>query len=198
MPCKKPVFVITGAAGSGKTTVAKYLRDTYQMARVITHTTRDPRPGEVDGTDYYFETPATFNKRHLLEKVEYDGHLYGSSYEGLAAGWANHPADVIVLDTAGALTYHQALGDQAVVIFLTVSHPQTLANRIKARGDQLAAVKSRLTSDEYRRDQFLPDYLTGIAHVVVNDDWKQTTASLDTLVAQVAPAVVQSSRSTKA
>ena len=100
---------------------------------------------------------------------------------------------MIVLDTAGALTYHQALGDQAVVIFLTVSHPQTLAKRIKERGDQLDAVKSRLTSNEYRRDQSLPDYLKGIAHVIVNDDWAQTTQSLDALVAQVAPGVVQSS-----
>ena len=182
-----------GAAGSGKTTVAKYLKDTYQMAKVITHTTRAPRPGEVDGVDYYFESPTSIKDRHLLERVEYDGHLYGSSYEGLEAGWAKHPADVIVLDTAGALTYHQALGDQAVVIFLTVSNPQTLAKRIKERGDQLDAVKSRLTSNEYRRDQSLPDYLKGIAHVIVNDDWAQTTQSLDALVAQVAPGVVQSS-----
>ncbi|WP_432226538.1 guanylate kinase [Limosilactobacillus fermentum] len=189
----KPVFVITGAAGSGKTTVAKYLKETYQMAKVITHTTRAPRPGEVDGVDYYFESPTSIKDRHLLERVEYDGHLYGSSYEGLEAGWAKYPADVIVLDTAGALTYHQALGDQAVVIFLTVSHPQTLAKRIKERGDQLDAVKSRLTSNEYRRDQSLPDYLKGIAHVIVNDDWAQTTQSLDALVAQVAPGVVKSS-----
>ena len=59
------VFVIAGAAGSGKTTVAKYLHDRYKMERVITHTTRASRPNERDGVDYHFETPATMNKLHL-------------------------------------------------------------------------------------------------------------------------------------
>lgn len=120
------VFVITGAAGTGKTTVANYLRKKYDMAKVITHTTRLPRANEKDGVDYYFETRSSMQKRHLLEQVEYDHHLYGSSIEGLENGWRHHQFDVIVLDTKGALTYRAKLGDQAVIIFLTVSHPQQL------------------------------------------------------------------------
>lgn len=54
------VFVITGAAGSGKTTVRDYLHDQYKMARVITHTTRAPRAYERDGVDYYFEDDKSF------------------------------------------------------------------------------------------------------------------------------------------
>ena len=45
------VFVIAGAAGSGKTTVAKYLHDRYKMERVITHTTRASRPTEREALD---------------------------------------------------------------------------------------------------------------------------------------------------
>ncbi len=57
---KNRVFVITGAAGSGKTTVRDYLHDKYKMARVITHTTRPPRANERDGVDYYFEDDKSF------------------------------------------------------------------------------------------------------------------------------------------
>lgn len=182
---KKHVFIICGAAGSGKTTVANYLREHYNMHRVITHTTRVPRPGEQDGVDYHFEDDASMARRHLLEKVTYDGAQYGSSYEGLEEGWQNGQDCVIVLDTAGALTYHRELGSQAVIVFLTVSKMTVLAKRMTQRGDQRSAIESRLSSKEYRRDLNLPADLAGIAHVITNDQWKATCQKLDQLIDKV-------------
>ena len=176
------VFIICGAAGSGKTTVANYLQKHFAMHRVITHTTRAPRPGEQDGVDYHFEDDASMARLHLLEQVTYDGAQYGSSYEGLEEGWQAGQDDVIVLDTAGALTYHQQLGDAAVIIFLTVSQLTVLAERMTQRGDQQAAIASRLHSKEYRRDLHLPMALDGIAHVITNDHWTTTRQQLDQLV----------------
>lgn len=178
------VYVIAGAAGSGKTTVANYLQDQYHMQRVITHTTRPPRPGERDGIDYHFESEQSMRQLHLLEEVEYDHHHYGSSMESLEAGWKTGHDDVIVLDTAGALTYHQKLHERVVIIFLTVSKLTVLANRMQRRGDQAAAITSRLQSREYHRNLNLPDYLQGIAHVVVNDDWSATKRQIDQLIEQ--------------
>ena len=181
---KKKVFVITGATGSGKTTVARYLKKHYDMFKVITHTTRTPRSNERNGIDYYFEDQQSMEKLHLLEKVEYDHHWYGSSLEGLQKGWQNHDYDVIVLDTKGAITYKEKLDDQAVIIFLTVSRLNKLAERLKARGDLKAAISSRLNSNEYRRDLTLPRQLKGRAHVIVNDNWKRTTKALDRIMRQ--------------
>lgn len=92
---------------------------------------------------------------------------------------------MIVLDTAGALTYHQQLGDAAVIIFLTVSQLTVLAERMTHRGDQQAAIDSRLHSKEYRRDLHLPAALDGVAHVITNDDWAATRQQLDQLVSKV-------------
>lgn len=181
----KHVFIICGAAGSGKTTVANYLRKHFSMHRVITHTTRAPRPGEQDGVDYHFEDDVSMARLHLLEQVTYDGAQYGSSYEGLQEGWQTGRDDVIVLDTAGALTYHQELGDAVVIIFLTVSQLTVLARRMTQRGDQQAAIDSRLHSKEYRRDLHLPAALTGIAHVITNDRWAATQQQLNQLVGKV-------------
>lgn len=181
---KGRVFVIAGAAGSGKTTVAKFLHEHYQMERVITHTTRPARPNEQDGVDYHFETPDSMAKLHLLESVEYDHHLYGSSLESLEEGWQTGHDDVIVLDTKGAATYHQKLGDRVVIIFLTVSHIGALAKRMVKRGDRLQAIKSRLKSPEYHRDLHLPAELDGIANVVVNDSWMKTKKALEQIVRQ--------------
>ena len=182
---KKHVFIICGAAGSGKTTVANYMCEHHHMHRVITHTTRQPRPGEQDGVDYHFEDAASMARLHLLEKVTYDGAQYGSSYEGLQEGWQQGQDCVIVLDTAGARTYHQKLGDQAVIIFLTVSQLKVLAKRMTQRGDQHTAIESRLHSKEYRRDLNLPSELAGIAHVITNDQWAATCQQLDQLVGKI-------------
>ena len=178
----KRIFVITGPTGSGKTTVSHYLKARYGVPQVITHTTRAPRNGEVDGRDYYFETPASFATKHYLEDVTYSGNQYGSSREGLAAAWEKSPFISIVLDTAGAITYARELGETAVVVYLEVPDQTALVQRLTKRGDQPARIKKRVASDEYRRDQQLPAGLVGHATAVVNDDWQDTKQQLDHLM----------------
>lgn len=181
----KKIIILCGAAGTGKTTVQTYLQTRFNLARVVTHTTRLPRKGEVNGRDYYFETPASMAKLHLLEKVEYDHHQYGSSKEGLERALADHPGAVIVLDTKGATTYQQVLGEQVVVVFLTVSPSTDLGHRLANRGDDPAKIHSRLTSAEFQRDLSLPMALQGKAVVINNDDWEQTKRRLDQLMVSV-------------
>lgn len=176
------VFVITGAAGSGKTTVRDYLHDQYTMARVITHTTRAPREHERDGVDYYFEDDKSFFDNHFLESVHYAGHYYGSSYEGLENAWEKSPFATIVLDTAGAITYKEKLGDKAVIIFLQVGDTGELQRRMHGRGDNADMVAKRINSKEYNRDLQMPYELQGKAYKVVNHDWQQTRAQIDRIV----------------
>ena len=57
--------------------------------------------------------------------------------------------------------------------------------RLEKRGDDVAAVKARLASDEYQRDTQLPTELTNVAKVVVNDDWQTTKQAIDEIVKEV-------------
>ena len=169
----RKVFVLTGNTGTGKTTVANYLNEFFEMPKVITHTTRAPREGEVDQVDYYFETEASFKQNHYLESVTYSNYHYGSSHEGLARAWEKNPFIT------------QELGDEAVIIYLTVSEENDLLTRLEKRGDDVTAVKERLASQEYQRDAALPEALRGVAHVVINDDWETTKEEINQIVKQV-------------
>jgi guanylate kinase len=179
---QRKVFVLTGNTGTGKTTVASYLHDYFEMPKVVTHTTRPPREGEMDQVDYYFETNDSFDNNHYLESVAYANYRYGSSWEGLERAWEKNPFISIVLDTAGAETYARELGNEAVVIYLTVTEPEELIDRLEKRGDEMAMVRERLASAEYKRDIALPEALRGIAHVVINDDWEATKTQINEIV----------------
>lgn len=181
----KKVFVITGATGVGKTTIARYLQENYHMPRIITHTTRPPRNREKQNIDYYFETPASFKEKHYLERVAYAGFQYGSSYEGLNHAWEKSDYTTIVLDTAGAVTYARELGNQAVILFITVAHPDTLIERVQVRGDNPDLVTRRITSPEFLRDVKLPEALENTAYVIKNDDWAVTKTNIDLIVQDV-------------
>ncbi|MFT8469863.1 guanylate kinase [Oenococcus sp.] len=182
------VIVITGASGAGKTSVARYLWVKYGVPRVITHTTREPREGEIDGVDYYFETAQTWNDNHFIEEISYSGHRYGSSYEGLERAWrksrqSNHPGIIsLVVDTIGAITYRQTIKEQAVIWFVTVSDVTGLQKRLIARGDDPKHVLERTSSSDFERDMHIPDELAQDATMIVNDDWQLTQKTVDQVI----------------
>ena len=79
MKDKGLILVISGPAGSGKSTVNRYIRENEDYVFSISRTTRYMRPGEVDGEDYYFVTKEYFQKKieenDFLEHAEYCGEF---------------------------------------------------------------------------------------------------------------------------
>ncbi|MBW1605277.1 guanylate kinase [Lactobacillus sp. Sy-1] len=186
---KKMVLVITGAAGSGKTTLCKYICNKFHLPKVVTHTTRAPRTGEQNGVDYYFETDDSFAKRHFLESVDYAGAQYGSSLEGLEAAWKTASLACIVLDTKGAIEYQRQLGSQVITIYLTVDNGKNsaacLRKRMEERGDDPEKIAKRMQSAENQRDQQLPAELKNHAVVIKNDDLTVAKQQVDTFMDQL-------------
>lgn len=181
----KHVVVITGAPGTGKTTVRNYLTEKYGMGKVLTHTTRMKRVGEQDGVDYYFETDETFFRNHFLEHVDYDDKKYGSSLEGLQRAWEDNDWAVIVLDTKGAISYLQKMPAETLVLYLETSDQKKQAQRLAERGDRAELIKKRLASQEAKRDLELPQELHAHAQLLLNDDWEQTKHYLDAWLVKV-------------
>ena len=157
MPPASPLLILISApSGGGKTTLCNQLLAARpDMTRAITCTTRAPRPGEKDGVDYYFFSPADFQRRVQAGEFVEHATVFGRSYGILRAELLDklrQGRDVLLnVDVQGAATFRaQAQGEPElkralVTIFLT---PPTLAEieaRLKRRGaDAEAVIQKRL------------------------------------------------------
>ncbi|MGH2691940.1 MAG: guanylate kinase [Actinomycetota bacterium] len=163
------LFVISGPSGVGKGTVVQALLDARSDLRfAVSYTTREPRPGEVDGVHYRFVDEQTFDAiagaGGFLEWAEIFGHRSGTpaaDVEGaLEAG-----GDVLLeVDVQGARSVREKAPD-AVLIFLTPPSDEELERRLRERGTE-GASDLRLRMSEAKRElAAAPEF----DHVVVND-----------------------------
>lgn len=139
------LFIVSGPAGSGKTTVCdRMLNEVSGVHRVVTSTTRAPRGGEVDTVDYYFFDRATFEEKvadgEFYEYAHVHSNLYGTLksevQEKLAAG-----IDLLLnIDVQGAAQMRETsendplLKGKVVTIFIMPPSVEELEARLSSRG----------------------------------------------------------------
>lgn len=107
MENEKYLFVVSGAAGTGKDSVVKALREAHpEIEKTVSATTRAPRPGEQEGVDYYYRTREQF--QHLIETDQvvehnfYNGNYYGTLREEVDKRLEAGKLVVLVIDVHGA------------------------------------------------------------------------------------------------
>ena len=157
MPTTCPLLIVISApSGGGKTTLCDgLLAARPDMARAITCTTRDPRPGEKDGVDYYFLDAGSFLKRVQAGNFLEHATVYGQSYGTLKAevlGKLRHGRDVLLnIDVQGAASVRAAaetdteLKRSLVTVFLTPPSVEVLEARLRKRGtDPEPVIQKRL------------------------------------------------------
>ena len=107
MENEKYLFVVSGAAGTGKDSVVKALREAHpEIEKTVSATTRAPRPGEQEGVDYYYRTREQF--QHLIDTDQvvehnfYNGNYYGTLREEVDKRLEAGKLVVLVIDVHGA------------------------------------------------------------------------------------------------
>ncbi|ORA11485.1 guanylate kinase [Mycobacterium asiaticum] len=143
------VVVLSGPSAVGKSTVVRCLRERIPNLHFsVSATTRAPRPGEVDGVDYHFVTPARFqqliDQGELLEWAEIHGGLHrsGTLAEPVrAATGSGHPV-LIEVDLAGAQAVKKAM-PEATSVFLAPPSWEDLEARLVGRGTETPEVIRR-------------------------------------------------------
>lgn len=179
------LIVVSGPSGAGKTTLLKrmFSDSGLPLELSVSATTRSPRPGEVDGVDYHFLTPAEFERRRqagdFLECFEVFGRgdWYGTLQSEVAPRLAAGKWVVLEIDVQGTLAVLRHYPD-AVTIFIAPISPEDLELRLRLRGTETeAALQKRLATARRELEQA---HL--YRHRVTNDDLDRAAAELCSLL----------------
>ncbi len=176
------LFVVTAASGTGKTSLVKALLERLtDLAVSVSHTTRNPRPGEKDGQHYHFTDRDTFVQMvaegAFIEHAEVFGHLYGTSQRAVADQLAAGHDVLLEIDWQGALQVRRLFA-QAVLIFILPPSQAALRERLTGRNqDSKAVIDQRLAGSLEEMRQYVNfDYL------IVNDDFARALHELEAIL----------------
>jgi guanylate kinase len=183
------VVVLSGPSAVGKSTLVGCLRERIpELHFSVSATTRAPRPGEVDGVDYHFVTPARFqqliDEGALLEWAEIHSGLHRSGTPARPirdATAAGHPV-LVEVDLAGARAVKQAM-PEAITVFLAPPSWEALESRLVGRGTETAEVIERRLATARTELAAQDDF----DEVVVNSQLESACAELVSLLVGQAP-----------
>ena len=164
------LFVVTGASGTGKTTLVKHALGAIPNIRFsVSATTRAPRAGEVDGVDYHFKSMAEFEalRDHgaLLEWAQVYANCYGTLKEPVDEALQNGDSILLEIDQLGAAQVQKKM-PEAITIFVLPPTMQSLETRLRNRNtDSEEIIQRRL-----REAQDQLDHCGSFDYLVVNDN----------------------------
>jgi guanylate kinase len=180
---KPLVLVVTGTSGAGKGTLEKMLLERMpEVELAVSATTRDQRPGEQNGREYWFITPEKFERLvedgEFLEYVDLPwGARSGTLRSEIDRIQANGKVPLLDLETDGALRVQDAIPG-SVTIFVDAPTFEELERRLRERATESSGeIQVRL--DLARKQQTLKDRFD---HMIVNDDVERAAQELTEIV----------------
>jgi len=176
------LIVVSSPSGGGKGTLIDRARKVVpNLSYSVSYTTRQPRPGEVDGREYFFVSLADFevmkSQDKFLEWAWVHGNVYGTSREQVLAELAEGRDIILEIDVQGASSVRAIVSD-AVCIFILPPSFDVLRQRLITRGTDAAA-------DLERRLQGAPaevEHYREFQYVIINDDMERASAQLASII----------------
>lgn len=177
------LIVVSGPSGSGKGTVlSKVFSMNKDMFYSVSATTRAPRPGEVNGKQYYFLTREEFEQKindgGMLEYASYCGNYYGTPLAAVEKK-CNAGSDVVLeIEVQGAMQVKKACPD-CVTVFIVPPSAEELERRLRGRGTESDEVIKNRLETAVSEIEFAKKY----DYIVVNDDVETAARKIDSIVA---------------
>lgn len=176
------LVVVSGFSGVGKGTLMKLLTERYsQYALSISATTRKPRPGEVDGREYFFKSREEFEgliaADQLIEYASYCENYYGTPREYVETQMAEGRDVILEIEIQGALKVREQYPD-ALLLFVMPPDAGTLEKRLRDRGSEDEEVIRRRLARAVEESEYAPEY----EYMIINDDLEQSMENVHRLI----------------
>lgn len=176
------LLVVSGFAGSGKGTLMKELVKKYDnYALSVSATTRAPRPGEVDGKDYYFVTKERFEEMiandELIEYAYYVGNYYGTPRAFVEKSLDLGDDIILEIETQGGLKIKKMFPD-AVLMFIMPPSVDEIYNRLKKRGTETEEVIQQRMEKASQEATVVENY----DYLMINDNLDKCVTSIHNIV----------------
>lgn len=179
---KGVLVVVSGFSGAGKGTVMKALLERYDnYALSISATTRNPRPGEEDGREYFFRTRQEFEQMirddALLEYAQYVENYYGTPKSYVDKKLEEGKDVILEIEIQGAMKVKEKI-PEAVLVFVTPPNMEELRNRLIGRKTEtMEVIESRL-----RRASEEAEGIENYDYLLVNDVLDKCVSDLHNLI----------------
>lgn len=152
------LFIFSAPSGAGKTTLLKrVMAELDNLAFSVSHTTRAPRAGEVDGVDYHFVSQERFaamrEQGAFLEWAEVHGNFYGTSREAVLAQLAQGVDVILDIDVQGAVIVRASQLIDGAFVFISPPSLAELERRLRGRktdSDETIGLRLRNAAKEMR------------------------------------------------
>ncbi len=178
------LVIFTAPSGAGKTTIVRHLLGKYdQLAFSVSATTRERRPHEEDGKDYYFLSREDFEAKvaagDFLEWEEvYEGQYYGTLRSEIDRLWQLGKCIIFDIEVKGATNIKNAYPDQSLAVFVKPPSPEILFERLRARKTETeASLQKRI-----RRASEELTYENRFDAVLLNDILEETLYNAERLI----------------
>ncbi len=172
------LFIISAPSGAGKTSLVRaLLQSDLNLSLSISHTTRPPRTGEINGCDYHFVAVETFKqmllKGEFIESAEVYGNFYGTSQQWINQAIASGQDILLEIDCQGARQIQQIF-PQAVSVFILPPSADTLAARLKSRAqDDAGVIQKRLAA---AREEI--SHIAEFDYIIINNQLDEALSDL--------------------
>ena len=176
------LFIIAAPSGCGKTSLVKaLLENSKNLAVSVSHTTRKPRKGEIDGENYHFVSNETFEQmisnNDFLEYAEVFGNMYGTAKTNIYEKLDSNINIILEIDWQGARQVRQNM-PEVVSIFILPPSKNVLLERLTTRGqDDKATISERMENSEKEMSHY-----NEFGYLIINDQFDSALNNLKAII----------------
>ncbi len=183
MENKGILIVVSGFSGAGKGTIMKALLDKYEetYALSVSATTRAPRPGEVEGREYFFRTVEEFEKmiakEDLIEYAKYVDNYYGTPRTYVEEQLERGRDVILEIEIQGALKVKEKF-PETLLLFVTPPSAAELKRRLEGRGTETPEV----IASRMKRAREEAEYMDRYDYLIINDDLNECVEEMHQII----------------